>query len=92
MGIIVIQSIANGLTLIDLSSSLHYMVTGAVLAIPSSWTRWHAARTCPMAVHNKQPEAVPKPVAKTSTAITYCYKLLASPSGAGTVWESAKKD
>jgi len=33
MGIIVIQSIANGLTLIDLSSSLRYMVTGAVLAI-----------------------------------------------------------
>jgi len=36
MGIIVIQSIANGLTLIDLSSSLRYMVTGAVLAIAVS--------------------------------------------------------
>jgi D-xylose transport system permease protein len=33
LGIIVIQSIANGLTLIDLSSSLRYMITGAVLAI-----------------------------------------------------------
>jgi len=33
MGIIVIQSIANGLTLIDLSSSLRYMVNGPVLAI-----------------------------------------------------------
>jgi D-xylose transport system permease protein len=33
LGIIVIQSIANGLTLLDLSSSLRYMITGAVLAI-----------------------------------------------------------
>jgi len=33
LGIIVIQSIASGLTLIDLSSSLRYMITGAVLAI-----------------------------------------------------------
>ena len=31
--IIVIQSIASGLTLLDLSSSLRYMITGAVLAI-----------------------------------------------------------
>ncbi len=33
LGIIVIESIANGLTLLDLSSSLRYMITGAVLAI-----------------------------------------------------------
>ena len=33
LGIIVIQSIANGLTLLDLSSSLRYMITGAVLAL-----------------------------------------------------------
>ncbi|KJC50488.1 ABC transporter permease [Bradyrhizobium sp. LTSP885] len=33
LGIIVIQSIASGLTLIDLSSSLRYMITGAVLAV-----------------------------------------------------------
>jgi D-xylose transport system permease protein len=33
LGIIVIQSIANGLTLLDLSSSLRYMITGAVLAV-----------------------------------------------------------
>jgi D-xylose transport system permease protein len=33
LGIIVIESIANGLTLLDLSSSLRYMITGGVLAI-----------------------------------------------------------
>ena len=33
LGIIVIQAIANGLTLLNLSSSLRYMITGAVLAI-----------------------------------------------------------
>ncbi len=33
LGIIVIQSISSGLTLLDLSSSLRYMITGAVLAI-----------------------------------------------------------
>lgn len=33
LGIIVIQSISNGLTLLSLSSSLRYMITGAVLAI-----------------------------------------------------------
>ena len=33
LGIIVIVSISNGLTLLDLSSSLRYMITGAVLAI-----------------------------------------------------------
>ncbi len=33
LGIIVIQSIASGLTLLDLSSSLRYMSTGGVLAI-----------------------------------------------------------
>ncbi|MET4801140.1 sugar ABC transporter permease [Bradyrhizobium sp. LB11.1] len=33
LGIVVIQSIASGLTLLDLSSSLRYMITGAVLAI-----------------------------------------------------------
>ncbi|TPJ59358.1 sugar ABC transporter permease [Mesorhizobium sp. B2-7-1] len=33
LGILVIQSIASGLTLLDLSSSLRYMITGAVLAI-----------------------------------------------------------
>ncbi|ENT94644.1 hypothetical protein H717_02470 [Brucella ovis IntaBari-2001-319-4082] len=33
LGIIVIQSIASGLTLLDLSSSLRYMITGTVLAI-----------------------------------------------------------
>lgn len=33
LGIVVIQSIANGLTLLNLSSSLRYMITGAVLAI-----------------------------------------------------------
>ncbi|MFD1383575.1 sugar ABC transporter permease [Rhodanobacter aciditrophus] len=33
LGIIVIQSIANGLTLLNLSSSHRYMITGAVLAI-----------------------------------------------------------
>ena len=33
LGIIVIQSIANGLMLLDLSSSLRYMITGGVLAI-----------------------------------------------------------
>ena len=33
LGIIVIQSIASGLTLLNLSSSLRYMITGAVLAI-----------------------------------------------------------
>jgi D-xylose transport system permease protein len=33
LGIIVIQSIASGLTLLDLSSALRYMITGAVLAI-----------------------------------------------------------
>jgi D-xylose transport system permease protein len=33
LGIIVIQSIASGLTMLDLSSALRYMITGAVLAI-----------------------------------------------------------
>jgi D-xylose transport system permease protein len=33
LGIIVIQAIASGLTMLDLSSSLRYMITGAVLAI-----------------------------------------------------------
>ena len=33
LGIVVIQSIASGLTLLDLSSSLRYMITGAVLAL-----------------------------------------------------------
>jgi D-xylose transport system permease protein len=33
LGIIVIQAISSGLTLLDLSSSLRYMITGAVLAI-----------------------------------------------------------
>ncbi len=33
LGVIVIESISNGLTLLDLSSSLRYMITGAVLAI-----------------------------------------------------------
>ncbi len=33
LGIIVIQSISNGLTLLNLSSSLRFMITGAVLAI-----------------------------------------------------------
>jgi D-xylose transport system permease protein len=33
LGIIVIQSIASGLTLLDLSSSLRYMITGGVLAV-----------------------------------------------------------
>ena len=33
LGIIVIQSIASGLTLLDLSSALRYMITGGVLAI-----------------------------------------------------------
>ena len=33
LGIIVIQSISSGLTLLDLSSSLRYMITGAVLAV-----------------------------------------------------------
>jgi D-xylose transport system permease protein len=33
LGIIVIQSIANGLTMLNLSSSLRYMITGAVLAL-----------------------------------------------------------
>jgi len=31
--IIVIQAISNGLTMLDLSSALRYMITGAVLAI-----------------------------------------------------------
>jgi len=33
LGVIVIQSISNGLTLLNLSSSLRYMITGGVLAI-----------------------------------------------------------
>lgn len=33
LGIIVIQSIANGLTLLNLSSSLRFMITGGVLAV-----------------------------------------------------------
>jgi D-xylose transport system permease protein len=33
LGIIVIQSIANGLTLMNLSSSLRFMITGGVLAV-----------------------------------------------------------
>jgi D-xylose transport system permease protein len=33
MGVLVIQAISNGLTLLNLSSSLRYMITGAVLAI-----------------------------------------------------------
>ena len=33
LGIIVIQAISNGLTLVNLSSSLRYMITGGVLAI-----------------------------------------------------------
>ncbi len=33
LGIIVIQSISNGLTLLNLPSSLRYIITGAVLAI-----------------------------------------------------------
>ncbi|GBQ70991.1 xylose ABC transporter permease [Ameyamaea chiangmaiensis NBRC 103196] len=33
LGIVVIQAISNGLTLLDLSSSLRYMITGSVLAI-----------------------------------------------------------
>jgi D-xylose transport system permease protein len=33
LGIVVIQSIASGLTLLNLSSSLRFMITGAVLAV-----------------------------------------------------------
>lgn len=33
LGVLVIQSISNGLTLLNLSSSLRYMITGAVLAV-----------------------------------------------------------
>jgi D-xylose transport system permease protein len=33
LGIVVIQAIASGLTLLDLSSSLRYMITGGVLAV-----------------------------------------------------------
>ncbi|MDT1062503.1 sugar ABC transporter permease [Paracoccus sp. CPCC 101403] len=33
LGVIVIQAISNGLTLLNLSSSLRYMITGAVLAV-----------------------------------------------------------
>jgi D-xylose transport system permease protein len=33
LGIIVIQAISNGLTLLNLSSSLRYMITGGVLAV-----------------------------------------------------------
>jgi len=33
LGVIVIMAISNGLTLLNLSSSLRYMITGAVLAI-----------------------------------------------------------
>jgi D-xylose transport system permease protein len=33
LGILVIQAISNGLTLLNLSSSLRYMITGAVLAV-----------------------------------------------------------
>jgi D-xylose transport system permease protein len=33
LGILVIQSISSGLTLLDLSSSLRFMITGAVLAV-----------------------------------------------------------
>ena len=33
LGIIVIQAISSGLTLLDLSSSLRYMITGGVLAV-----------------------------------------------------------
>jgi D-xylose transport system permease protein len=33
LGIIVIQSVRNGLTLLDLSSALRYMITGGVLAV-----------------------------------------------------------
>ena len=33
LGIIVIESISSGLTLLDLSSSLRYMITGGVLAV-----------------------------------------------------------
>ncbi len=33
LGIIVIEAISNGLTLLDLSSSLRYMITGGVLAV-----------------------------------------------------------
>lgn len=33
LGVLVIQAISNGLTLLNLSSSLRYMITGAVLAI-----------------------------------------------------------
>lgn len=33
LGVLVIQSISNGLTLLNLSSSLRYMITGGVLAI-----------------------------------------------------------
>jgi D-xylose transport system permease protein len=33
LGILVIQSISSGLTLLNLSSSLRYMITGAVLAV-----------------------------------------------------------
>ena len=33
LGVLVIQAISNGLTLLNLSSSLRYMITGGVLAI-----------------------------------------------------------
>lgn len=33
LGIIVIQSISNGLTLLSLDSSIRYMITGAVLLL-----------------------------------------------------------
>ncbi len=33
LGVLVIMAISNGLTLLNLSSSLRYMITGAVLAI-----------------------------------------------------------
>ena len=44
LGILVIQSISSGLTLLNLDSSFRFMVTGAVLLLAVASTRSPAAR------------------------------------------------
>ena len=69
LGIIVIQSISNGLTLLNLSSSLRYMITGGVLAIAVIVDLSPGAPAPAMGVHKEKANMSDKLAGKTA-AIT----------------------
>ncbi len=58
LGIIVIQSISNGLTLLDLSSALRFMITAPSSPSPSWSTPWPGARAPPTVPHERPHGAV----------------------------------